>query len=84
MNTFTKTLAIAALSASFAAPAFSAVADDVRRVAATNGYINVQVNGDQVILNGFVEDTYARQLAENTARKQGYKVQNNLLLSTSK
>lgn len=84
MKALTKTLAIAALTASFAAPAFAAVADDIRSVAATNGYINVQVNGDQVTLNGFVEDTYARQLAEQTARKQGYRVQNNLLLSTSK
>jgi len=79
MNTLTKTLAIVALSASFAAPAFSAVADDIRRRAGSNANIQVQVNGDKVILSGYVADQYARQIAERTARKQGFKVQNNLI-----
>jgi len=79
MKTLTKTLAIVALSASFAAPAFSAVADDIRRRAGSNANIQVQVNGDKVILNGYVADQYARQLVEQTARKQGYNVQNNLI-----
>jgi len=79
MKTLTKTLAIVALSASFAAPAFSAVEDDIRRRAGTNGNISIQVEGDTVVLNGYVADQYSRQLAEQTARKQGYEVQNNLI-----
>jgi len=79
MKTLTKTLAIVALSASFAAPAFSAVEDDIRRRSGSGSNIYVQVKGDTVILNGYVDSQYSRHLAERTAREQGYKVQNNLL-----
>ncbi len=81
MKTFTKTLAIAAVVAAFSAPSFAAVQDEVRAVAASNGHINVQVNGDTVTLTGFVEDQYARQLAEQTAKKEGFDVNNYLILS---
>ena len=79
MKTLTKTLAIVALSASFAAPAFSTVEDDIQRRSGSNSNIYVQVKGDTVILNGYVDSQYSRQLVERTAREQGYKVQNNLL-----
>lgn len=81
MKTLIKTIAATALIASFAAPASATVADDIRSVAATNGYINVSVDDDTVTLTGYVEDTYARQLAEQTAKKQGFEVENYLILS---
>ncbi len=81
MKTLIKTIAASALIATFASPAFAAIADDVRAVAGTNGNINVQVNGDTVTLTGFVEDTYSRQLAEQEANSQGFDVENYLILS---
>lgn len=81
MKTLTKTLAIATVIASFAAPSFAAMEDDIRRHAGTNGNINVQVDGDTITLSGFVEDTYKRQQAERMAKSQGYEVNNYLILS---
>ncbi len=81
MKTLMKTLAIAAVISSFAAPTFAAVQDDIRRHAATNGNINVQISGNTITLSGFVEDQYQRQQAERTAKQQGYEVENYLILS---
>lgn len=80
MKTLTKSMIAAALVASFSAPAFSAVSDDIRRLAGTNGNIKVHVRGDTVTLTGYVEDSYARQKATNTAKQQGYQVNNYLIL----
>jgi len=80
MKTLIKTIAAAALIASFSAPAFSAVADDIRRSAGTNGNIKVHVRGDTVTLTGYVEDNHARQKASTVAKKQGYEVRNYLIL----
>jgi len=82
MKTLIKTIAATALIATFSAPAFSAVQDDIQRLAGTNGNINIQVNeaSDTVTLTGFVEDNYARNKAETTAEAQGYEVNNYLIL----
>lgn len=81
IKTSIKTMAAGILIASFTAPAFAAVDHDIRALAGTNGYIDVEVKGNTVTLTGFVEDTYSRQLAEQTAKQQGYEVENFLILS---
>lgn len=81
MKTLSKTLAIAVVVASFAAPSFAAVQDDIRRHAGVNGNINVEVSGDTVTLSGYVEDSHRSYQAERLARSQGYIVKNNLVLS---
>lgn len=81
IKTLIKTMVTASLIASFTAPAFAAVDHDIRALAGTNGNIIVEVNGNTVTLTGFVKDTYSRQLAEQTAKLQGYEVENFLILS---
>ena len=80
MKTLINTVAATALIAAFSAPAFAAVQDDIQRFAGTNGNINVNVNGDTITLTGFAEDNYARNKAEATAKRQGYEVNNYLIL----
>jgi len=81
MRTLTKTLAFVALTASFVAPAYAVLADNIRQAAATTGFINVQVENETVTLTGFVEDNYAKQRAERAAKIQGYDLENYLVLS---
>lgn len=81
MKTLINTIAVTALVGSFAAPSFANVEQEVQAIAATNGNIRVQVLDDTVTLTGYVDDTYSRQLAERTAKQEGYKVENYLLLN---
>lgn len=81
MKTVIKTIAVTALVSSFAAPSFATVDQEIQAIAATNGSINVLVDGNTVTLTGFVDDTYSRQLAERTAKQEGYEVENYLILN---
>ena len=81
MKTLINTIAATALIATFSAPAFASVANDVRSAAAANGNINVLVDGDTVTLTGYVEDSHSKFLAESVATKEGFDVENYLLTS---
>ena len=81
MKTLIKTIAATALIATFTAPAFASVADEVRAHTGTNGNVRVTVDGDTVTLTGFVEDASAKYRAESIAAKDGFDVQNYLLIS---
>ena len=81
MKQLIRTIAASALIASFSAPTFAAIQQDVIAAAGTNGNINVQVDGDTVTLTGYVTDSYSRQLAEKIAEREGFEVRNYLLLS---
>ena len=81
MKTLLNTIAITALVATFSTPAFASISQDIRSAAGTNGNIRVNVNGDTIRLTGFVDDSYARNKAEQIAKSEGYKVQNYLILS---
>ena len=81
MKTLIKTIAATALIAAFAAPSYATVAQDVRSAAGTNGHINVNVDGDTVVLTGFVEDVWSKQKAESVAASEGFDVENYLLIS---
>jgi len=78
---FIKTIASAAVVASFSVPAYAAsIQDEIRSVAGAQDNIHVQVNGNTIWLTGFVSDSSARTNAERIAENEGYKVHNNLIL----
>ena len=61
--------------------AFASVQQDVISAAGSNGNINVQVNDDTVVLTGYVDDTLSRETAARVAEKQGFEVENHLLIN---
>ena len=86
MQTLTKAIASTALIFAIAAPASAAVSSNVAQsVQAAAGYasnVRVNVEGDTVILTGYVDDTYSLQAIESAAKRNGAtNVVNNVLRS---
>lgn len=75
MKTFTKAIAATAVIFAMAAPASAAVSADIgnsiRAAAGTGSNVRVNVDGDTVILNGYVEDSYSRLAIERVAKDRG-------------
>ena len=86
MKTLINSVAASALILAFAAPASAAVsadiAQDVRAAAGYASNVRVNVDGDTVILTGYVEDTFSLQAIESAAKREGATtVINNVLRS---
>lgn len=75
MNTFTKFLTASALLVAFAAPASAAISSDldqdIRSAVGNIGNVTYRVNGDTVILNGFVKDHATRNRIVQAAKDAG-------------
>lgn len=80
MTTKVKKLIICALLVSSASPVIAATKCDCVSVAAKDGFIDVEVYGETLILTGFVDSDASRALAERVAKSEGYEVINHLMV----
>ena len=84
MKAPTKTFAASALIFAIAGPASAAVSDnigqEVNQVAGSGSNVFVNVDGNTVILTGYVEGTFALQQTEQTAKQSDVTNVNNYFI----